>query len=103
MDKSDKLDIDKLETVPVDISKLSDLVITKVVKKTLYDKLVKRVNVVQAIDPSKLFQKIEYDANIKDIEDKIPNLDKYITIYELNKYSIEEFEEKIKRSKIGNK
>ena len=36
----DKLDIDKLAPVPVDLSKLSDLVKNDVVKKTVYDKIV---------------------------------------------------------------
>ena len=36
----DKLDIDKLAPVPVDLSKLSDVVKNDVVKKTVYDKLV---------------------------------------------------------------
>ena len=39
----DKLDIDKLVPVPVDLSKLSD-VVKNVVKKTVYDKLVAKVN-----------------------------------------------------------
>ena len=39
----DKLDIDKLATVPVDLSKLSDKK-NDVVKKTVYDKLVAKVN-----------------------------------------------------------
>ena len=38
--KVDKLDIDKLVPIPVDLSKLSDVVKNDVVKKTLYDKLV---------------------------------------------------------------
>ena len=36
----DKLDIDKLVPVPVDLSKLSNVVSNEVVKKTEYDKLV---------------------------------------------------------------
>ena len=36
----DKLDIDKLAPVPVDLSKLSDVVKNYVVIKTVYDKLV---------------------------------------------------------------
>ena len=36
----DKLDIDKLAQVPVDLSKLSDVVKNDVVKKDVYDKLV---------------------------------------------------------------
>ena len=48
----DKLDIDKLVPVPVDLSKLSDVVKNDVVKKDVYDKLVTKVN---AIDASGLF------------------------------------------------
>ena len=40
----DKLDIDKLVPVPVDLSKLSDVVKNDVVKKDVYDKLVAKVN-----------------------------------------------------------
>ena len=40
----DKLDIEKLAPVPVDLSKLSDVLKNDVVKKTLYDKLVAKVN-----------------------------------------------------------
>ena len=42
--KVDKLDIDKLAYFPVDLSKLSDVVKNDVVKKTVYDKLVEKVN-----------------------------------------------------------
>ena len=37
----DKLDIDKLVPVSVDLSKLSDVVKNDVIKKTVYDKLKK--------------------------------------------------------------
>ena len=40
----DKLDIDELATVPVGSSKLSDVVKNDVAKKTVYDKLVAKVN-----------------------------------------------------------
>ena len=40
----DKLDIDKLVPVPVDLSKLSDVVKNDVVKKTEYNKLVTKVD-----------------------------------------------------------
>ena len=49
----DKLDIDKLAPVPVDLSKLSDVVKNDVVKKTVYDKLVTKVN---SIDTSVCFR-----------------------------------------------
>ena len=46
----DKLDIDKLAPVPVDLSKLSDAVKNDVVKKTLYDKLIAKVNKLDTSD-----------------------------------------------------
>ena len=42
----DKLDIDKLVPVPADLSKLSNVVVNDVVKKTVYDKLVAKVNAI---------------------------------------------------------
>ena len=50
----DKLNIDKLATVPVDFSKLSNIVKYDVVKKTVYDKLVTKVD---NIDTSGLVKK----------------------------------------------
>ena len=47
--KVDKLDIDKLIPVPIDLCKLSDVVNTDVVKKTEYDELVKKVNDIQIL------------------------------------------------------
>ena len=47
--KLDKLNIDKLETTPVDLSKLSNVVKTDVVKKAEYDELVKNVNAIQTL------------------------------------------------------
>ena len=40
----DKSDVDKLTTVPVDLSKLSNVVKNDVVKKTVYNKLDAKVN-----------------------------------------------------------
>ena len=56
----DKLDIDKLVPVPADLSKLSNVVNNEVVKKT------------------------EYDAKIKNIEDKIPDISNLATKSNLN-------------------
>ena len=66
----DKLDIDKLVSVPVDLSKLSDLVKNDVVKKDVYNKLVAKVN---AIDPSKFISKTRYDTDKSELENKIPD------------------------------
>ena len=46
----DKLDIDKLATVPVDLSKLSNVVKNDVVKKTMNDKLVAKVDNIDISD-----------------------------------------------------
>ena len=46
----DKLGIDKLVPVPVDLSKLSDVVKNDVVEKTVYDKLVAKVNNIDTSD-----------------------------------------------------
>ena len=45
-----KLDIDKLAPVPVDLSKLGDVVINDIVKKTVYDKLIAKVNNIDTSD-----------------------------------------------------
>ena len=58
----DKLDIDKLVPVPVDLSKLSVVVRDDVVKKTVYDKLVAKVN---SNDTSGFVLKINYDTDKK--------------------------------------
>ena len=50
----DKLDIDKLVPVPVDLRKLSDAVKNDVVKKSVYDTLVAKVN---SIDTSRFVLK----------------------------------------------
>ena len=46
----DKLEIDKLATVPLDLSKLSNVVKKDVFKKTVYDKLVAKVNNIDTND-----------------------------------------------------
>ena len=45
--KIDKLVVDKLVPVSVDLSKLSDAVKNNVVRKTEYDELVKKVNAIE--------------------------------------------------------
>ena len=66
----DKLDIDKLVPAPVDLSKLSDVVKNNVVKKTLHDKLVAKVN---SIDTSAFVLKTKYDTDKSELENKIPD------------------------------
>ena len=95
----DKLDIDKLVPVPVDLSKLSDVVRNDVIKKDVYDKLVTKENNIDTSgfvlktkydtdkselenkihDTSGLVKKTDYDANITEIENKIPNVSSLVT------------------------
>ena len=61
----DKLDIDKLVPIPVDLSKLND-----VIKTTVYDKLVAKVN---SIGTSVFVLKTKYDTDKSELENKIPD------------------------------
>ena len=56
--KIHKLDLDELETTPVDSSKLSDVVKNEVVKKAVDDELVKKLNAIQNNDTSGLVKKL---------------------------------------------
>ena len=71
----DKLVIDKLATVPVDLSNLSNVVKNDVVKKTVLDKLVAKVD---NIDTSGLVKKTDYNAKISEIEGKIPGSSSFV-------------------------
>ena len=83
----DKLDIDKLAPVPVDLSKLSDVVKNDVVKKTVYDKLVAKVN---NIDTSDFVLKTKYQTDKTELEKKIPDLTDFV-----KKTKLTELEKKI--------
>ena len=66
----DKLDIDKLVPIPVDLSKLSDVVKNDVAKKTVYNKLVAKVD---NIDASDFVLKTKYNTDNTELENKIPD------------------------------
>ena len=82
-----KLDIDKLVPVPVDLSKLSDVVKNDAVKKTVYDKLVAKVN---NIDTSGFVLKTKYDTDKSELENKIPDVTDFV-----KKAKLTELENKI--------
>ena len=63
-----KLDIDKLTSVPNDLAKLSNVVKNDVVKKTVYDKLVAKVD---NIDTTKFVLKATFDKYNSDGEKSI--------------------------------
>ena len=71
----DKLDTDKLVPVPVDLSKLSDVVKNDVAKKTEYNKLVTKVD---RIDTTNFVKKTKYEKDGSEFEDKINKVDKKI-------------------------
>ena len=62
----DKIDSEKLKTVPVDLSKLSNVVKNDVVKKTEYNKLVTKVD---NIDTTNFVKKSKYEKDGTDFED----------------------------------
>ena len=96
----DKVDIDKLVPIPVDLSKLSDVVKTDVVKKTLYNKLVAKVD---NIDTSDFVLKTKYNTDKTKLGNKIPDTSSLVkkTNY---KTKITELENKIPGiSNLGTK
>ena len=86
-----RLDIDKLVPVPVDVSKLSDKVKNDIVKKTVYDKLVAKVN---KIGTSEFVLKTKYDSDKSEIENKIPDTSRLVKKTDYNA-KITEIEGKI--------
>ena len=83
----DELDIDKLAPVPVDLSKLSNVAKNDVVKKTVYDKLVAKVN---NIDTSDFVLKTKYNTDKTELENKIPDVSNLV-----KKTKLTELENKI--------
>ena len=83
----DKLDIDKLLPVSVDLSKLSDVVKNDVVKKTLFDKMVVKVD---NIDTSDHVLKTIYNTDKTELGKKIPNVTNFV-----KKTKVTELENKI--------
>ena len=71
-----KLHIDKLKPVPTDLSKLSYLVKTNVVKKDDYINLATKVD---NIDTSGLVKMTDYNTKITEIEGKIPDISNLAT------------------------
>ena len=71
----DKLDIDKLVPVPVDLSKFSDVVKDDVVKNAVYDKLVRKLN---NIETSRFVLKTKYQTDKAKLEKKIPDVTDFV-------------------------
>ena len=104
--KIDKLDIGELETTPVDLSKLSNVVKDDVVKKTDNDELVKNVNAVQTTDTSNLVTKTDYNTKINEIEKKLlfhDHSNKYITTQKFNKSTSQIFVVRLAQANFASK
>ena len=67
----DKLNIGKLAPVPVDLSKLSDVVKNVVVKKTVFDKLAAKVHDIDTAG-------FALENKINDADKKIPNISEIV-------------------------
>ena len=102
--KVDKSDIGKLETTPVDLSKLSDVIKNDVVKRIEHGELVKKVDNIKTTDTSDLVKKPEYDTKIGKIEKKIldHNHDKYVTTPKFNKLMLDNLAARLNQANLAS-
>ena len=71
--KVDKLDLDKLVPVPVDLSKLSDVAATDVVKKDVNNAKIKYIE-DKILDITNLAINTSFSTKIKEVKDEIPRI-----------------------------
>ena len=71
----DKIDTDKLKTVPDDLAKLSNVVKNDTVKKTEFTPL---KNKVDGIDTDNFVSRTKFEKDIKDLDDTIDQVEKRI-------------------------
>ena len=71
----DKLDVDQLAPVPVDLSKLSDVVKNDVVKKAVYDKLAAKLNNIVTSD---FVLKTKYQTEKTELDKKIDDIANFV-------------------------
>ena len=100
--KVGKLYIGKLETTPVDLSKLSNAIKNDVVKKTEYDELVKNIKAIQTTDTSNLVKKTDYNTKINETEKKLLIMIMVISIL-LNKNFTENFAARLAQANLASK
>ena len=76
--KEENLDVDKVKTVPSDLSKLTNVVDNDVIKKTVYDKLVIRVNIIyiKILSTSGLVTKRQSDSDKQGLENNMEDVEK---------------------------
>ena len=61
----DKYDVDKLVPVPSDLSKLSDVGNNEVIKKNVYNELVKNINAIKTIDITNELKKLTMTQKLR--------------------------------------
>ena len=76
--KADKLDIDKLVPVSVDLSKLSDVVNNDVVKKDVYNAKIKKIE-DKTPDITNLATNTTLNAKLNEVKGEIPRITKLAT------------------------
>ena len=81
--KVDKLDVDKLVPVPVDLSKLSDVVKNDVVKKDVYNAKIKNIE-YKIPDITNLATNASLNAKINEVKGEIPGTTNFATNASLN-------------------
>ena len=99
----DDLDINKLKTISCYLYKLTNAVEKEILKKHVYDQLVKKVIVIQTINTSDLIKEADYNTKINEIEKKIPDHDKLITALEFNQLTAEDFASRLKHANFESK
>ena len=89
----------------VDLSNINDKVKNEVVKQTVYNELVSKINVIQTTDNNNLVKKANYNTEIDEVEKKIlaHNHCKYITAQEFNNLTAENFTARLKQKCLGTK
>ena len=81
--KVDKLDVDELLPVPVDLSKLYDVIKNDVAKKNVYNAKIKNIE-DKIPDVTNLATKTNLDAKINEVKYEIPNITNLATKTALN-------------------
>ena len=92
--KVDKLDVDKLVPVPVDLSKLSDVVKNGIVNKDVYNAIIKYIE-DKIPDITILATNATLNAKINEVKNEIPRITNLVINASLNS-KINEVENKIR-------
>ena len=83
--ETDKIDVEKLKTIPVNLSKLNNVVNNDILKKTVYEKLDAKIS---AIETSKFCLKTKYDKYLIAVD----LLKKHIVMLKLLKQKVKYLE-----------